>query len=78
MVIVFILKLFLIQLDPACFNIFFQKLKHADASEFLENLWKIFRETQPGCKVGVASFRIEDGFGTYLFGVLNDAPTLFF
>ena len=50
----------LVNLDPPRLDVFLQKLKYAQNPKLVVGRWKPCLEPEPGCKVGVASFRIED------------------
>jgi len=67
-----------INLDSSFFDVCFQKLKYAEYSELIVDLWKPCLKPEPGRKVGVASFWIKDGLRFDPPGVFYDAFDLYF
>jgi hypothetical protein len=64
--------------DSSCFDVFLEKIKYAENSKFLEGFRKPCLEPEPGRKVGVASFRIQDGLHLKPAGVFQDTFHLHF
>ena len=67
----------LIYLYSPRLNILFQKIKDTQNSKFLVCFWKPCPQPEPGCKVRVASFGIEDGARFQPAGVLQDTLDLY-
>ena len=59
--------------DSFCFDVLFEKIKYAQNSELFKGLRKPCLEPEPGRKVGVASFRIQDGLHLKPVGVFQNA-----
>ena len=62
-----------VDLDPPLVKIFLEQVKHAQHPKFLEHFRKPLREPEPGCIVGMASFRVHDGLYLEAPGILDDA-----
>jgi len=61
-----------VYLDPSRFDVFLEKIKYAENSKFLEGFRKPCLQPEPGRKVGMASFRIQDSLHLQSAGVFQD------
>ena len=64
--------------DSSCFDVFLEEIKYAQNSELLKGFRKPCLEPEPGRKIGVASFRIQDGLHLEPAGIFQDTSHLHF